>query len=474
MIIEQLYLSATIYGDEVQQMTEQPVHETLELASRMLETTPLCDQCLGRQFAWLSTETTNRNRGESIKLVLSMIADEKMKAGDLESGTWLISILAANGMYPPAQKLVEKYGLDYEPVEKCALCTISGISVFDRIPELSKRVTELLQDYEFDFFLVGCIPSSELSDLEDELRAQYGLLHGEPLKSDFNRELGKSLQKSLQKDVEFEYPDIVIIYDMKKDSIKFQINPLFIYGRYRKLKRGIPQSRWDCGECKGKGCEICGGTGRKYPDSISEYIGSPIIKAMRGTRFKFHAAGREDIDVLMLGDGRPFVVEISEPRIRNFDLTKLSEQINQHAEGKIEVLNLEFSERSRAQNLKEEASENIKEYVALIETQEMPSDEILRLIESKLTGIEINQRTPNRVAHRRSDLVRKKSIHEVRLKKKDDRLLEAYFKVQGGTYVKEFISGDGGRTVPSLSEKLGIACSCVKLDVVAVHSANRP
>lgn len=455
-------------------MAGQPVRETLELASEILESTPLCDQCLGRQFAWLSTDTTNADRGGSIKLVLSMIADEKMKSGAKEDGNQLILSLATNGLFQPARNLAEKYNLDYEPIENCTLCTMNGISVFDQIPGISKRAKEMLDDYEFDSFLIGSVPSSSLSDLEDELRAQHGLLHGEPLKSDFNRELGKALQNYLQKDVEFEQPDIVIIYEMNTDSIRLQVNPTFIYGRYRKLVRGIPQSQWDCGECKGKGCESCGGTGRKYPDSISEYIGIPIMNALEGTRFKFHAAGREDIDVLMLGTGRPFVVEISEPCIRKLDLIELANQINAQAEGRIEVLDLEFSERSRAQFLKEEASESIKEYVALIETQDVVSDELLQETEADLTDSEIEQRTPNRVAHRRSDLVRKKRIHEIRLTRKNGKLLEGFLKVQGGTYVKELISGDEGRTTPSLAGKLGTECTCLKLDVVAVHTANTP
>jgi tRNA pseudouridine synthase 10 len=452
-------------------MTGQLTHEILELASQILESAPLCDQCLGRQFAWLSTDTTNSKRGESIKLMLSMIADYKMKSDAQEDGISLIQILAAHGMYNPARKLAEKYDLSYELGEKCALCTIDGTSVFDRIPELSGKAKKLLEDYEFASFLVGCIPSSKLSDMEDELRAKYGLLHGESLKSDFNRELGKTLQNVFQKEVDFEKPDIVIIYDMMKDLLTLQVNPVFIYGRYRKLKRGIPQSRWDCSECNGKGCEACGGTGRKYPDSISEYIGIPIMQALGGTRFKFHAAGREDIDVLMLGSGRPFVVEISEPHIRSLELPELETQINQQAEEKVEALNLEFSERSRAQKLKEKASESAKEYMALIEMQETVADQTLRAAEANLTNCEINQRTPSRVLHRRSDFVRRKRIHKIRLTRKNSKLLEGYFKVQGGTYVKELISGDEGRTVPSLTELLGTACKCVELNVVAVHSA---
>ena len=98
------------------------------------------------------------------------------------------------------------------------------------------------------------------------------------------------------------------------------------------------------------------------------------------------------------------------------------------------------------------------------------SDETLRATELDLNERKIKQRTPNRVVHRRSNLVRKKYIHEIRLTRKNDRLLECYFKVQGGTYVKELISGDEGRTTPSLAEKLGTNCSCLQLDVVAVHT----
>ncbi|MHA2193069.1 MAG: tRNA pseudouridine(54/55) synthase Pus10, partial [Candidatus Thorarchaeota archaeon] len=250
--------------------------------------------------------------------------------------------------------------------------------------------------------------------------------------------------------------------------------PIFIEGRYRKLKRGVPQSRWDCGECRGKGCEACSGTGRKYPDSISEYIGAPTQRAAQGTRFKVHAAGREDIDVLMLGDGRPFVVEVSEPLVRTPDLRSLAKSINKGASGIIEVVGLEPATRKRAQTIKDEASENVKEYIATIRTEEKVSANVMKEASKALSGIDIEQRTPNRVSHRRSDLVRKKHIYETRLKKKKGNLLEGFFKVQGGTYVKELISGDDHRTVPSLTDKLGTPCECVELDVTAIYEGNRP
>ena len=52
-----------------------------------------------------------------------------------------------------------------------------------------------------------------------------------------------------------------------------------------------------------------------------------------GTGAKFHGAGREDIDVRMLGSGRTFVLEILEPKIRDLDLETLQEEVNNYARG---------------------------------------------------------------------------------------------------------------------------------------------
>jgi tRNA pseudouridine synthase 10 len=443
--------------------------DPLEVAEQLLSQYPLCDECLGRQFAWLSTGTSNGERGRSIKLVLSMKADELIKSGDRDGGTKLLISLASNGMFEPAKLLVKKNGVDYSTVEKCHLCFTDGASVFDRIPAIVERAVEVTKDIEFSTFLAGCTPITSLAEREDELRARNGLLRGEPLKAHFNRELGKQVQKALGKAANFQHPDLVIVYDMASDSLVLQINPIFLYGRYRKLVRGIPQSRWDCSECRGKGCESCGGTGRRYPDSVSEYVGIPVQIAAQGSRFKFHAAGREDIDALMLGSGRPFVVEVSEPRARTLDLDAIVQTINEGAAGKVEVSGLQFTDREYAQRLKHEASHNIKEYAALMRIAESPTDEDLRKAEVELSGVEINQRTPTRVSHRRRDLVRKKWVYEVILNRTEDGLLQGTFKVQGGTYVKELISGDSGRTTPSLSGILQSECVCVELTVTSIH-----
>ncbi|MFX1560342.1 MAG: tRNA pseudouridine(54/55) synthase Pus10, partial [Promethearchaeota archaeon] len=264
-------------------MTAPIQSNVLDTVVSMLDKHTICDRCLGRQFAWLSTQTSNSERGRSLKLSLSMIADDELKSGDKKHGKSLIGLLAGHGMFEPAQSIAEKNVIEYETGGACHLCSIEGKSVFDRIKDVSEKAAALVTDIEFDNFLVGTISIPKLDDRQDEIRSQYALLHAEALKSDFSRELGKELYEVLKKNVEFEKPHLVFLYDMVRDEVRLQINPVFIYGRYQKLKRGIPQSRWDCKECKGKGCEECNGTGRRYPDSISEYVGDVTQRLLKGT-----------------------------------------------------------------------------------------------------------------------------------------------------------------------------------------------
>ncbi len=441
----------------------------LDSTISMLEKHPLCNRCLGRQFAWLSTNTSNEERGQSLKLILSMIADEELKSGNGERGKTTISLLAGNGMFPPSQAIAEKNSIEFNQERPCHLCSVDGQSVFEKVNRTAQKAAELTKEIEFDTFLVGTLTAPILDDRQDELRAEHSLLHAEALKSDFSRELGKQIYDILGKEVDFEKPHLVFLYDMVNDKVLVQINPIFIYGRYRKLMRGIPQSKWDCKECKGKGCDECNGTGRRYPDSISEYVGVIAQKLTKGSRFKFHAAGREDVDALMLGEGRPFVVEISEPQIRYPNLKTLAKTINKEAKKRIQVQDLHMTNREHSQKLKEDASTNVKEYTAVIETEDVVNKTDLQRVEKEFSDTEIDQRTPIRVSHRRSDLVRKKRIHEIRLKKHSNKKIEAFFKVQGGTYVKELISGDDGRTVPSIASMLGIGCVCRELNVTAIY-----
>ncbi|KAI3788823.1 hypothetical protein L2E82_01601 [Cichorium intybus] len=57
-----------------------------------------------------------------------------------------------------------------------------------------------------------------------------------------------------------------------------------------------------------------GGRYLKGEASVEELIGGNILPMCNGDGYKFHAAGREDIDVRMLGSGMPYLVEIQNSR----------------------------------------------------------------------------------------------------------------------------------------------------------------
>jgi len=85
-----------------------------------------------------------------------------------------------------------------------------------------------------------------------------------------------------------------------------------------------------------------------------------------------------------------------------------------------------------------------------------------------LCGVLIDQQTPIRVLHRRKDLKRIRAIAGIVCRRRGPTELELELVVASGFYVKEFISGDEGRSTPSLAEALGVGCTCTRLDVLAV------
>ncbi len=306
-----------------------------------------------------------------------------------------------------------------------------------------------------------------VAEREDEFKAAMAINYSESIKHEFGRLLGKQVEAKTSKTVEYRNPDLMIIVNPFTQSIKLQVNPLFVAGRYRKLVRDIPQSKWFCFGCRGRGCSKCGGTGLQYPDSVEVLVSKPILEAAEGEKSSFHASGREDIDARMLGTGRPFVVEISKPRKRSINLKDLEEVINSGAVDKVEISRLRFSSRESVRKLKK--SENAqKEYRALVVFENELSDLAAILLEEKLNGILIKQQTPLRVLHRRADLVRERYIYKLKVKKLSPREALMEIRCQGGLYVKELVSGDEGRTVPSVSEILKNPSKILKLDVLKV------
>ncbi len=438
--------------------------DVLEEARLMLEKYPLCDHCLGRQFALLGYNLENNRRGEALKLALTLQANVGISEKEAPA-VKALKFLATNGFSQPAAATLKHLNKRVPKTDgtTCFLCD----GKFAQADRLVAKVLERLQPYEYSTFLMGIEIPVAVAEREDEFKAIFTVQYSESIKHEFGRVLGKRVEAQTGKTVEYGAPDIMIIVNPFTEKIKLQVNPIFVRGRYRKLVRTIPQSRWLCSKCRGRGCSQCGGTGLMYPDSVEVLVSAPILRAAEGEASAFHASGREDIDARMLGTGRPFVVEISKPRKRSLDLKALEAEINLGAKDKVEVSRLYPTSREVVRKLKK-GENSQKDYRALIQFEKEVTDVNMKLLEEKLTGVTIKQQTPLRVVHRRADLVRERYIYKLKVKKISPKEALMEIRCQGGLYVKELVSGDETRTVPSVAQLLDNSAKIIKLDVLNV------
>jgi len=435
----------------------------------------ICFHCLGRMFSLLGTDTTNHDRGNSLLLAITM---DKHRAylsqrDNHDNACQILKLLAEKAKYGPAQSVLEKEGIEYDKpdsTEKCYLCD----DIFNDTDVYAKRAEDYLKNVEFTNFLIGTALDAQIINKEDNFKATHNLLEAESFKNHFNREVGKQLSLILSKPAEFRMPDITIIFSIKFGSfdITMLLRSIFIYGRYNKFVRGIPQTHWDCRLCRGKGCESCKFTGKQYPTSVEELMSPKFVSEAKADSSKFHGAGREDIDVKMLGTGRPFVLELINPKVRTLDLKKIQNKVNKSNKRKIKINDLQYSSKERVKNLKLSAENTKKVYNAIVISKEAISksqfDVLLKKLKIVYEKQNLQQRTPIRVSHRRADKIREKKIFRVEGKFIKPNVSEFIVEAQGGTYIKELISGDNGRTTLSFSDIFGFSLECKKLDVIQI------
>src|SRR4030067_1529293 len=343
----------------------------LEKALEMLEKYPLCDHCLGRQFALLGHTIENVDRGKALKLSLTLQASALNLSKNSE-GVKSLKILATNGFSREAKETLRQLKKRVPKTAQSKPCFLCE-DRFQLLDGVVQKALEKITHYEYTTFLVGMELPVAVEEREDEFKAAFNVGYGESIRHEFGRLLGKKIEGQTGKTVEYRKPEITLIINPFTEEVKIQVNPLFVAGRYRKLVRDIPQSKWFCSSCRGRGCEKCGGTGKMYPESVEELSSKPLLEATQGEATFFHASGREDIDARMLGTGRPFVIEVSKPKKRFVDLKQIESAVNAGAIGKVEVSKLCFTTKDVVRRLKKGEGAQ-KEYRLLAEFENEVSD----------------------------------------------------------------------------------------------------
>lgn len=393
----------------------------------------LCDHCLGRQFGQVLYGYRNEEKGRIIRSFLAMLIDGKLID---------YSKINPNNFYGFKFRQNKELAKDMKK-EKCWLCS----NVLNNLDLMEKKAIRKLSKIEFNNFLVGSKVPKEIFAKEEKVWEITGIEFVESIKSEINRELGKKLGFLLKKPVNFKNPEIVVLADFEKNDVEIQINSLYVFGYYQKLKRGIPQCKW--------------GTPGKYKTSIQEIIAKPIMKATEGKNNAFHGMGREDVDARCLG-WRPFVIEIIEPKIRNIDLKEIQRKVNKT---KVKVKKLKLSNKFTVRKIKSERGD--KTYRLIVKFDKPVEKKELKKLK-ELIGL-ISQRTPVRVAHRRADLTRRRLVKGLKYKQINKKKIELTVKTNAGLYIKELVTGDNGRTKPSVAEILNVKAIPKDLDVMKIE-----
>jgi tRNA pseudouridine synthase 10 len=419
--------------------------DIVDVGRALLATGTVCDTCLGRPFAERSYGLTDAERGRAVRTAVALADDDPHDPADPDD-CWVCE-------------------------GRCA-----------RVDEWAERAAEAAAGVDFETYQVGTRVPPLVEENDRLLRIDAGLDPevGESFKSDFNREVGKRLGPLTDAEVDFERPDVLALLNLERGDVDLQVNPAFVYGRYRKLERDVPQTEWPCRECGGSGkqlgdegevdCEHCGGSGYLYPTSVEEEVAPHVRAAMDGEDAVFHGAGREDVDALMLGTGRPFVVEVKRPRERSPDVDALAARINES--DRVEVEDLQLATHEMVERVKElDAS---KTYRATVAFDEPVEEAALSDALAELRGTTVEQYTPQRVDHRRASTTRTRTVYDIDGDLEGAREATVEVHGEGGLYVKELMSGDDGRTEPSLAGLLGVGAEVTALDVVRVEGEDEP
>ncbi|KAJ2161241.1 hypothetical protein GGF46_001669, partial [Coemansia sp. RSA 552] len=249
------------------------------------------------------------------------------------------------------------------------------------------------------------------------------------------------------------------------DGVGFKRASLFIGGRYLKLERNISQTPFIV-------------EGRRMAEhSVAEIIGEPIQQLARCDSYNLVGSGREDADVRMLGDGRPFYLECINPRttrIQQADIHQVETRLCE-SNSPVQVRRLQIIKPEDTAVIKEGEEQKSKHYCALVWiARPLDAGQLEEINRRGQEGFVLQQKTPVRVLHRRAPLTRPKRILGLKIEHIEDSFYRLRMESEAGAYIKEFVHGDLGRTTPSLASMVNATCDILELDDEDMRTAREP
>jgi hypothetical protein len=240
-------------------------------------------------------------------------------------------------------------------------------------------------------------------------------------------------------------------------TVSMRRETVFLVGKYSKHCREFGQSQWDHNETSVSE-SIC--------PVVCELFKSPIDKCL------FSASGREDMDVRCLGSGRPFVLQVGDPRSLAplLDDGKMLREVVIDT-GDVVVKGLRWVDKGVMDWLHWSTEQHLKTYRCVVWSEEVLPENLTE-VSHTVKNLKVFQKTPLRVLHRRTENTRQKTMHSVHAERLNDHYAIVTLVASAGAYIKEFIHADFGRTSPSFCDVIFgrfVRCDILQLDVLEVQ-----
>ena len=312
------------------------------------------------------------------------------------------------------------------------------------VKEVAKDVITTLKDYEFKTFQVGASIPTKWVEMEDTVRAEFKLKGGHSIKSDLTHRVNQTVSNKIKKKVQYNKPDVVAVIDLISDKIIINPRPIFLLGKYLKIKRGASQKQNTCKKCFGIGCPDCDFYGFSKEMSVEQILNKHILSIFDGKKTTFSWVGGEDSKSLVLGNGRPFFVEINSPKKTHIndskDLKYLSHGIN-------------LTELKPTTKKNHDTHSFRTEILVRAKFEKKISKEKLEKISKKITGMEVEQPSTKK------QKISKKKIFLFTIKSMRGKNAQIHLICDGGLGIRRFIAGEGVEIYPNLPNILEMEIS---------------
>lgn len=329
--------------------------------------------------------------------------------------------------------------LEQRAPKSCYICKdlMSNLDV-----HLNKMI-DMSKEYQFSTFLIGAILQPSIHDRDDVIRSKFKLRGISSIKSDITREMGKWFSRKTRAKVDYHNPELVFTIDFKKGQCEIKSKSVFLQGRYTKNLRGIPQKQKPCEQCEGKGCFICDFHGIGGFNSVEGKIAKFLLEKFGALQAKITWVGSEDESSLVIGNGRPFFVKLTNPHKRGSSIpTKIDvEGVSIHGLRTISKIPSD-PVRFRTQVVLEIEAENEIQPNALKELKKLKDQPVI-LYEN--------------AGHKN-----KKNIYDIKFERESDKSFKVMMESDGGIPLKRFVTGQ--KVEPSISSMLETDCKCKLFD----------